>query len=201
MFAYLKGIIASKTITHVVVDVNGIGYFLLIPHQPAEQLPSVGEPVKLYTTFVVREFAHTLYGFLNVHEKEIFEVLMNITGIGPKLALSLIGHLPVAALQQAVMTQDVRALCNVPGVGKKTAERLIVELKDKLANLMQFDIQDFVATTLVDPKQHLTQDAILALINLGYTQSTAYKAVKQSIKELGEEYGLADLITVSLKNT
>lgn len=201
MFAYLKGTIATKTATHVIVDVNGIGYLLLVPHQLIEQLPAIGEEAKLHTSFVVREFAHTLYGFVNEHERDIFEILLNLTGVGPKLALSLIGHLPLAALQQAVLMQDVRTLCNVPGVGKKTAERLIVELKDRLANLSQFDMQEFV-TNVIDPKQALTQDAVLALINLGYTQSVAYKAVKQSMKELAEdEYDLGRLITTSLKNT
>jgi len=202
MFAYLKGILVSKTPTTVVIDVNGVGYSLLIPHQLIEQLPSVNEMVKLYTTFVVREFAHTLYGFLNEHERDVFEVLIDITGVGPKLALSLIGHLPLPVLQQAVLMQDVRTLCNVPGVGKKTAERLMVELKDKLANLSQFDMQEYVVANVnaVDTKHHLVQDATLALINLGYTQFVAYKAVKQSLKELNSECDLSQLITVSLKN-
>jgi len=202
MFAYLKGVLISTSSTHLVIDVNGIGYLLLTPHQLIDQLPAIGETVKLHTTFVVREFAHSLYGFLNEYERDIFEVLMNITGVGPKLALSLIGHLPLAALQQAVLMQDVRTLCNVPGVGKKTAERLIVELKDKLANLSQFDMEDFVVANVekVDPKKHLAQDATLALINLGYTQFVAYKAVKQSLNELKDECDLSELITVSLKN-
>lgn len=199
MYAYLKGVLVSANASQVIVDINGIGYVLFIPHRVLEQLPFIGQPVQFYTTFVVREFAHSLYGFINEHERDVFEVLMNITGIGPKLALSLIGHLTLPALQEAIAVQDLRTLCKVPGVGKKTAERLIVELKDKLAHLLQFDMTDYAAVKMKDPKNQNLQDAILALINLGYTQSVAQKAVKQSLKELSEEADLAGLITMSLK--
>lgn len=199
MFAYLKGTLAAFTTTHVIVDIQGIGYMLSTPCRVNEQLPAIGQPVQFYTTFVVREFSHALYGFLSSHERDVFEVLMNITGIGPKLALSLIGHLTLSALQDAVSTQDLSTLCRVPGVGKKTAERLVVELKDKLSHLLQFEMHDYAAASLNDPKNRALQDAILALINLGYTQSTAHKAVKQSQKELSEDADAASLITLALK--
>lgn len=199
MFAYLKGNLAAFTASQAIIDIQGIGYMLSIPCRIHEQLPAIGEPVQFYTTFVVREFSHALYGFLNPHERDVFEVLMNITGIGPKLALSLIGHLTLPALQNAVAMQDLRTLCQVPGVGKKTAERLVVELKDKLSHLLQFEMSDYTAAPLTDPKNRALQDAILALINLGYTQSTAHKAVKQSQKELPEDADAANLITLALK--
>ena len=202
MLAHLNGILTTISTTQVVIDVKGVGYLLFIPHSLIEQLPSIGESVLFYTTFEVREFSHSLYGFLNEQERDIFEVLMNISGVGPKLALSLIGHLPFDLMQQAVLMQDIRALCNVPGVGKKTAERLIVELKDKLATFSQIEMQHVAVINKkeVDPNQELIKDATLALINLGYTQFAAYKAVKQSLKELNEEYDLSKLITVSLKH-
>lgn len=200
MYAYFKGTLVSATPSQVVLDIHGVGYIVSIPHRVLEKLPSIGQSVQLFTSFVVREFAHSLYGFLSEHERDVFDVLMNITGVGPKLALSLIGHLTLPGLQEAIAAQDVKTLCKVPGVGKKTAERLIVELKDKLAHLLQFDMSDYAATTLVDPKNRTLQDAILALINLGYTQSVAHKAVKQSLKELPEEVDLVELITLALKH-
>lgn len=199
MYAYLKGVLVSANASQVVIDVHGVGYILHIPHRLLDQLPSIGQPLQLFTAFVVREFAHSLYGFISEHERDVFDVLMNITGIGPKLALSLIGHLPLPALQESIITQDIRTLCKVPGVGKKTAERLIVELKDKLAHLLQFDMLDYALEAKVDPKNQTFRDAVLALINLGYTQSAAQKAVKQSINELNDEADLGILITVALK--
>ncbi len=199
MYAYLKGVLVSATTSQVVVDIHGIGYLLFIPHRVLDQLPAIGQSVQLFTTFVVREFAHSLYGFINEYERDVFDVLMNITGIGPKLALSLIGHLTLPALQEAIAEQDLRTLCKVPGVGKKTAERLIVELKDKLAHLLHFEMADYAVATKIDPKNQNFQDAILALINLGYTQSAAQKAVKQSLQEWDEEADLAGLITLALK--
>lgn len=199
MFAYLKGTLVATHSTYVVMDVNGVGYYLLIPCRLLSELPALGQPVQFHTTFVVREDSHTLYGFLSGQERDIFEALINITGIGPKLALSLIGHLTFPQMQRAVAQQDIPTLCRVPGVGKKTAERLIVELKDKLSSLASLHP---TSLTIPIPNQHLefVQDAVLALINLGYHQSTAQKAIKQSLKELPENVDLALLITTALKN-
>lgn len=199
MFAYFKGILAYIHPTYVVVDVNGVGYAIFIPCRLLGELPPLGQSVQLYTSFVVRESSHTLYGFLNSQERDIFDVLMNVTGIGPKLALSLIGHLSFPELQMAVAHQDLQTLCRVPGVGKKTAERLIVELKDKLPSFLPLSAAN-LAISVSDPKSQHVQDAMLALINLGYNQSTAQKAIKQSLKELPETADLALLITTALKN-
>lgn len=198
MFAYLKGILETAHPTYVVVDVQGIGYSLLIPCRLLGELPTLGQPIKLYTSFVVREASHTLYGFLDSQERDMFEVLMNITGIGPKLALSLIGHLTFYELQTAVASQDLPTLCRVPGVGKKTAERLIVELKDKLPHLLLSSPTDKAMT--LPSYQAQVQDAMFALMNLGYNQNTAQKAIKQSLKETPEIDDLALLITTALKN-
>lgn len=199
MFAYLKGILVTAHPTYAIVDVQGIGYLLFIPCRVLSELPALGKPVQFYTTFVVREFSHALYGFLNSQERDIFEALINVTGVGPKLALSLIGHLTFNELQIAVAHKDLPTLCRVPGVGKKTAERLIVELKDKLPTLLPLDAAH-LTIPMNDPKTQQIQDAILALINLGYNQNTAQKAIKQSLKELPEESDLAALITLALKN-
>jgi Holliday junction DNA helicase RuvA len=149
---------------------------------------------------VVRELSHALYGFLNEKEKEIFEVLMNISGVGPKLALSLIGHLSLEQMQAAVTKPDLPTLCKVPGVGKKTAERLVVELKDKLSTFTGIDPSQLSISLGDSPETKQIQDAMSALINLGYHQSSAQKAVKQSIKDLPEKSDLAQLITTALKH-
>jgi Holliday junction DNA helicase RuvA len=199
MFAYLKGTLVTTHATYVVVEVQGVGYFLFIPCRVIGELPGLGQPVQFYTTLVVREFSHTLYGFLSSQERDVFEVLMNVTGIGPKLALSLIGHLTFHEMQTAVINQDLPTLCRVPGVGKKTAERLIVELKDKLPTLLPTS-PTTIAISLPDYKTQQIQDAMLALMNLGYNQNTAQKAIKQSLKDLPETADLPLLITTALKN-
>lgn len=199
MFAYIKGILATAHPTYVVVDVNGVGYALFIPYRLYGELPPLGQTTQFYTTFVVRESSQTLYGFLCSQERDVFEILMNVSGIGPKLALSLIGHLTYAELESAVANQDLPTLCRVPGVGKKTAERLIVELKDKLPNCPSFPTAS-MAISISDLQSQHIRDAMLALINLGYNQSTAQKAIKQSIQELSEKADLPLLITTALQN-
>lgn len=199
MFAYIKGLLIRAHPAYVVVEVNGVGYAIFIPCRLLGELPPIGQTVQLFTTFVVRESSHALYGFLNSQDRDIFEELMNVTGIGPKLAMSLIGHLTFHELQSAVAYQDLSTLCRVPGVGKKTAERLIVELKDKLPALLPLTAAH-LAIPVTDPKAQYVQDAILALVNLGYNQSTAQKAVKHSLKDQPETVDLALLITTALKN-
>ena len=199
MIAYLKGILSAVHPTHVVVDVHGIGYSVMIHCRLIANLPAIGLEVKFYTSFVVREFSHTLYGFFTNEERDVFEVLMNVTGIGPKLALSLIGHLTFSEMQTALIQQDLKTLCRVPGVGKKTAERLIVELKDKLSSLNPMNAST-LAISLSEKENHNVQDAILALLNLGYNQYNAQKAIKQSLKDLPENADLALLITSALKH-
>lgn len=200
MYAYLKGTLIEAHPSHVIIEVRGIGYSLFIPCRALGELPILGQPVQFYTSFVVREFSHALYGFLTIQERDLFELLMNITGVGPKLALSLIGHLSFHELHAAVMQQNLPTLCKVPGVGKKTAERLVVELKDKLQNLQPPDGGCLAININLDPKAQMIQDAMLALINLGYNQSMAQRAIKQTLKDLPEEADLALLITSALKN-
>jgi Holliday junction DNA helicase RuvA len=197
MYAYLKGTLMSSNPSHIIVEVQGIGYLLSIPYRTFSALPPIGESLYVYTTLVIREFSHTLYGFLSEQERDIFEVLMNVTGIGPKLAISLIGHLSFTDLQMAVRDQNVPMLCKVPGVGKKTAERLIVELRDKLPSLLSLNTQEEMPSSS-DPHAQVVKDAMLALINLGYQQQAAQKALKQSLKGLPETIDLPTLITEAL---
>lgn len=197
MYSYIKGLLASAQPVHVVVDVNGVGYALSIPCRVLGELPPIGQQVHFFTTFVVREFSHALYGFLCSEERDLFEILLNVTGIGPKLALSLIGHLTISELQQALTQQDLPTLCRVPGVGKKTAERLVVELKDKLLHMPQ--LSPNLSIPISDSKVRQVQDAMLALINLGYNQNMAQKALKMTMQDLEDGADLALVITTALK--
>lgn len=199
MYAFLKGHLVSVHPSYIVVEVQGLGYILHISCRDIGQLPAVGSPLLLFTVFVVRELSQSLYGFLKEQEKEIFELLLNISGVGPKLALSLIGHLSLEQLQQAVNGPDLTTLCKVPGVGKKTAERLVVELKDKLNSFGPFDPSRLAISLPESSTSKQIQDAMSALINLGYNQNLAQKAVKQTLQDLPDEKDLALLITTSLK--
>ncbi|MCB1119771.1 MAG: Holliday junction branch migration protein RuvA [Chlamydiia bacterium] len=193
MYAYIRGKLAVINPLDVVIDVNGIGFHIHTHHRVIAQLPQLEAEVCLHTSFQVREAAQTLYGFLLTEEKELFERLIGISGIGPKHALGLIGTLSLAELAHVVSQRDVNALKRVPGIGKKTAERLLIELQDKLPALTPQQL----ALNLPKEKQHI-RDAVAALINLGYTQSTAQKAVKTALENHPEETDLSLIITKAL---
>jgi Holliday junction DNA helicase RuvA len=133
MIGSLRGRIASKTPPQLTVDVGGIGYELEVPLSTFFHLPAVGEEVRLLTHLVVREDAHTLYGFATEEERRLFRSLIKVSGVGPKIALALLSGISVTAFAECVQREDIAALTRVPGVGRKTAERLIVEMRDRLA--------------------------------------------------------------------
>lgn len=199
MYAFIKGELVHSSPLYVVVETGGVGYQIHTPANVFAKLPQLGSTVLLHTSFVVRELSQTLYGFLSVHERDMFETLMGVTGIGPKLALSINGHISLTDLQKAVANADIPVICRVPGIGKKTAERLIIELRDKLQDICPHDPSD-LSIPLSDPKAHKIRDAMNALVNLGYNQSTAQKAIKKTMQDLSEDVDLATLITTSLKN-
>lgn len=196
MFAYIHGILVFLDSSQAILEVNGIGYTLFITSRSMTQFPPIGTMVKLHTVFIVREFAHTLYGFLTIEEKNVFHILTQVSGIGPKLALSLIDSLSLTELQEAVLDKNTTLLCKVPGVGKKTAERLLIELKDKL-NAFPSEISSKSEASLF---KYSIQDAILALSNLGYSQIAAKKAVEKSLTLSTEELDLPTLITTALRH-
>lgn len=200
MYAYLKGTLVSSSSTNAIVDVNGIGYCIQIPCSVIGRLPHLGSQVQFYTSFVVRELSQTLYGFLSTSDRDAFEILLGVTGIGPKTALSLIGHLSISELQTAISQHNLTLLSKVPGIGKKTAERLVIELRDKLSDISPIDQGDLTIKLSQDPRQQQIQDAMMAMMHLGYNQNIAKKAIAQSLKDLPEAIDLATLITCSLKN-
>ena len=193
MYAYIQGILIEATPHYAILEASGVGYYVAIPVHTFSRLPQLGEKAKLFTSFVVRENSQALFGFLTQAEKQLFETLLDVSGIGPKLALSIAGHLPPEALLGAIQRNDIPLLTKVPGIGKKTAERIILDLRDKTKNLFA---PSPIAYQI--PSQ-LASDALSALINLGYSETLAQKAVAKTLNE-GEELPLGDFITRALKN-
>ena len=200
MIAYIKGVLQHLSPVSIVVETGGIGYRLFIPLCVFSKLPPKGENVFLHTSYVIREQSQTLYGFLNESECMLFERLMGVSGVGPKLALSLIGHLPPQELSRAVAEHDLTTLCKVPGVGKKTAERLVIEMRDKLEEFVQIDPSRLTIHALADHRSQQMSDAVSALINLGYNQSIAQKAIRKVMTEIPEAIDLSNMITLALKH-
>ncbi len=188
MIGRLSGRLAAKSPPQVLLDVNGVGYELDVPMSTFYNLPALGEPAQLLTHLVVREDAHLLYGFLTEAERGTFRELVKISGVGPRTALAILSGLSVAELAAAVSRQDGARLVKVPGIGKKTAERLLLELKGKLGADLPLPAG---ATALSDAQADITQ----ALQALGYNEREAQAA----IKALPADIGVSDGIKQALK--
>ncbi len=181
MIAYVNGIIEDISEDNVVIDVGGIGYNVRISADTASKLPGIGEPAKLYTYLSVREDAQWLYGFLSRSALELFKKCITVNGIGPKGALAILSVMDVDSLRYAIMTGDAKAISKAPGIGAKTAERLILDLKDKIQiddALIGREIAETAAgagNPLADTPQK--KEAVEALVALGYGQTESIKAV------------------------
>ena len=177
MISFIRGELVSNQIDRVVVDVNGIGYGIFMSEYSISQLPKLGSEVKIHTYLNVREDAMLLFGFLKEEDLEIFKLLILVNGIGPKAGLNILSTLTPDELRFAVISGDVKAISKAPGIGKKTAEKLIIELKDKMDI---HDIQPAGESTLspVEGEGENHNEAILALVSLGYGQSESLRAIK-----------------------
>ncbi len=189
MYEYFRGQLIDKAPPFAIVEVHGIGYKLALPSNAFNKLPHPGVEVFLYTSWVVRETGQALYGFLAKEERDLFEILITLSGIGPKTALAILGHFELPLFAEAVHTGNVKAISQVPGIGKKTAERLLIDLKGKL-NISS--LPQSVHCSKI-------QDALNALLHLGCAPGNAEHAVKRALQELTEECDLPTLITVALK--
>ena len=188
MIAYVNGIIDDITEDNVVVDVGGVGMNVKISADTAARLPGVGEAVKLYTYTSVREDAFWLYGFLNRNDLEIFKKCITVSGIGPKGALSILSVLDADSLRFAIISGDAKAIARAPGVGTKTAERLILELKGKLEiddAMISREAAVYESAHAVTGDSEQKREAVEALVSLGYGQAESLKAVN-SIEGIGE---------------
>jgi len=198
MITFLQGHLVEALPTHVVVEAAGVGYEVLIPLSSFEKLPAPGQEVKILTQLIVREDAHVLYGFMSPDERNLFRLLINtVSGIGPKIALNILSGISVAAFRGAVANSDVKALSQISGVGKKTAERMVVELRDKVGMAAAWEAAS--AKHGLPPDEQRVNDAVLALLALGFKQAEALESVRAAQVVLGVESRVEDLVRACLK--
>jgi Holliday junction DNA helicase RuvA len=198
MITFLHGKLVDALPTQVVVDVGGVGYEALIPLSSFDKLPPPGRDVKLLTQLIVREDAHVLYGFMSSAERDLFRLLIQtVSGIGPKIALNILSGVSVTAFRGAVAGGDVKALSQISGVGRKTAERIVVELKDKIGAAGAWEAAS--AQRAVSAEDQKVNDAVLALIALGFKQIEAHDAVRAAQAVLGAQATSEALVRACLK--
>lgn len=194
MIAWLQGIILERQAPTLLLNVGGVGYELEAPLSAFYELPAVGEAAIIYVHMVVREDAQLLYGFTTAQQRDVFRSLIKVNGVGPKVALAVLSTLSLQELMQCMADENDALLCKVPGIGKKTAQRLIVEMKDRLQKTFS-DVALEVSVTGGASANNTRQDAIAALESLGYKNNDATRVVRGLPKELSSE----DLIREGLK--
>ncbi len=198
MITFLEGLLVEALPTHVVMSVHGVGYHVAIPLSSYDKLPAVGQQFKILTHLQVREDAHILYGFCSAAERDLFRLLVaNVSGIGPRTALDVLSGTSVTSFKAAVVAGDTAALSRVKGIGKKTAERIVVELKDKVGVAAAWEAAS--AGHAPTPQEAQINDAVLALIALGYKQADAHKAVKTAQEKGGAAQSVEDVVRAALK--
>jgi Holliday junction DNA helicase RuvA len=198
MISFLRGKLVETLPTQATIDVNGIGYDVLIPLSSFDKLPQPGQEVKLLTHLVIREDAHMLYGFATGAERDLFRLLINnVSGIGPKTALNVLSGISVTAFRGAVANNDVKALAQISGVGKKTAERIVVELKDKIGAAGAWEAAS--AQRALSEEDQKLSDAALALMALGFKQVEAHDSVRKAQATLGSQANVEELVRACLK--
>ena len=198
MYSYIRGELAEIETDHIVVDVNGIGYNLYIPANGFAYLPQIGQECKIHTYLHVKEDAMMLYGFLTKDDLAMFKLLITVSGIGPKVAIGVLSALSADELRFAILAQDAKALAKAPGIGAKTAQRVILELKDKVNFEEAFEKKLEKEQNLkgsVDSQ--VKNDAVLALNALGYSSTESLKAVSKV--KVTEDMSVEDVLRASLK--
>ena len=198
MISFLYGKLVEALPTQVVVDVNGVGYEVLIPLSSFDKLPQPGGDVKLLTQLIVREDAHILYGFASAAERDLFRLLINnVSGIGPKTALNILSGMNATTFRGAVAGSDVKSLSQISGVGKKTAERIVVELRDKIGAAGAWEASSAKHSLSADDQK--INDAVLALMALGFKQVDAHDSVRAAQAMLGVKATVEQLVRACLK--
>jgi holliday junction DNA helicase RuvA len=198
MITFLQGRLVEVLPTQVTIDVHGVGYEALIPLSSYDPLPPVGQEVRLLTHLAVREDAHVLYGFFTRPERDLFRLLINtVSGIGPRIALNVLSGMHPTAFRGAVARGDVKALSQISGVGKKTAERIVVELRDKIGAAGAWEAAS--AERALSSEEQRINDAVLALMALGVKQTDAHDGVRAALQQLGPDASIEDLVRAGLK--
>lgn len=195
MFAYLKGKLAHQDPTFVIIDINGVGYEVKISLNTYSQIKDK-ESIHLFTHFYVKEDAQTLFGFADNREKEIFLHLLSISGVGPSTGLMVLSSLSPQEVEEAILQEDVRTIQGVKGIGAKTAQRIILELKDKIARSGSSGDLINIPTS---SKNTIRNEALAALVTLGINKSAAQKSIEQILKNSPDEIRLEDVIKQALK--
>jgi Holliday junction DNA helicase RuvA len=197
MFAYLHGKITHKTPTHVYIDCNGVAYFVNITLNTYSHI-QLDSTIKLYAHLVVREDAQILYGFISEDEKNMFLHLISVSGVGPNTARLVLSSLTTLEFQKAIIQEDIRLIQSIKGIGPKAAQRLILELKDKLKKGINANDVELLLTN--NNRSIITDEALAALNMLGFQKQQAEKAVQKALKDANETISVEDLIKLSLKN-
>ena len=206
MIAFIKGQLIECQLTLAILEVNGIGYEVHVPLTTVERLPSLGDAVKLFTHATYREDSQTLYGFIDRESRDFFRMIVDkVSGIGPKIALNLLGSLSLQTLKMSIVSGDVAMLSKAQGLGKKTAERIVVELKDKvlpkeLSQDTKISPSSLDTSQQADISQNLTnfQDAVSALLTLGYKATDADLAIRRASESMDENASTEELIRLAL---
>lgn len=194
MITFVEGLLEEKTPTRIVLNVQGVGYEVLIPLSSYDRLPPKGETCRVLTHDYIREDSHTLFGFYSDEERDFFLRMVGVSGIGPKLALSALSGLPVRDFKRAVLENDIKRISSIQGIGNKTAERIVVELKDKITHASEVD----AASAVGDVRTQESRDALLALVALGYNKENAAKMVMAAEKKTGDNAGVEELVRAAL---
>ena len=198
MITHLSGTVIEATPSQIIIDVQGVGYEVLIPTSSFSNFPPPGQTAKIFTHLVIREDAHILFGFSTIEERELFRMVNTVTKIGPKIALNLLGSLSPSEFQIAVAEGNTKRLSQISGLGKKTAERIVVELKDKVGIPSQKPFNK--AGRSQSTTDQTIRDAVAALVALGYKQPDAVRRVEAAQTMLGKEKDLDKLVKASLAN-
>lgn len=199
MFAYLKGTLTLKAPTQIVVDVGGVGYEISIPLSTFSALPEKGQPVMIVTHVHIREDAHQIFGFFTEDEKSLFRLLLTVSGIGPKMALTVLSGVPLTDLKRAIIHEDLALLTSISGIGRKTAERIIIELREKV--LLEDKSSQRKQTDGGGQEEIFFQDTVLALVSLGYKKQDAQDAVRKTItSSKGKVLTVDELLRAALKS-
>ncbi len=198
MIVRINGILIYKSIDCVIIDVNGIGYRVLVPLSTFYVLPDTDQPVTLNTYTYLRNDSISLFGFSTAKEKEVFQLMLLVSGIGPKLAMNILSGISAKELVEAVSTGNLSSLVNIPGVGKKTAERMILELKDKIIKLKSEEVISAVSDRKTS-EELMREDALSALINLGYKRNAVSNTLDSVMDESSEELALEVVLKKVLK--
>jgi len=196
MIAFLKGRLVQRDPTHVIVDVNGVGYLLHISLQTFSDIKEQ-EHIMLHTHLSIREDAHVLFGFSSETEKKLFQQLVSVNGVGPSTAIVMLSYMNSQELKAAIVREDAAALQSIKGIGGKTAQRVIIELKDKLKKESWDETQPSIS---VSPHNTLRKEALSALLTLGLPKAAAEKSVDTVLKKSGNTITLEDLVKQALKN-